>query len=328
MAFDAINLRMGFEGLCSPGLGLPRYAEIAVALMEILPRLLPTTDSQVASLITVVGAKSSNGYDLLWRVLELAVPGFDPAIQVSAPVWMGDDIFEFCLAFVLYFRLMSKKGLVHDDHTKSITFLQAIREPAYVNVITTLHAYIDTFQSEDFGYLPPHLCMMGLAAQMHKNARARVRDIFPTARCMHGFQDPLIQGFVPPQVYRLDNTFPMRGLVYTPQLPKLQTTLNTINPLSPPPSTSNKIPLPTRINLAALGQQRANFPFAGIAVVAVKSGLLLYLLLNWEKLCTAYTGTSRACLNPPSTTHTSQHHHHHLLSTHQPSPPLHVLQNG
>ncbi len=153
----------------------------------------------------MVHAKSSNGYDLLWRVLELAVPGFDPAIQVSAPVWMGDDIFEFCLAFVLYFQLMSKKGLVHDDRTKSITFLQAIREPAYVDVITTLHAHIDTFQSEDFGYLPPHLCMMGLATQMHKNARARVRDIFPTARRAHGFQDPLIQGFVPPQVYRLDN---------------------------------------------------------------------------------------------------------------------------
>jgi hypothetical protein len=33
MAFDAVNLRMGFEALCPPGLGLPRYAKIAVALM-------------------------------------------------------------------------------------------------------------------------------------------------------------------------------------------------------------------------------------------------------------------------------------------------------
>jgi hypothetical protein len=94
--------------------------------MEILPRLLPTTDSQIASLITVVRADSSNGYDLLWRVMELVVPGFDPAIQASAPIWIGEDIFDFCLAFVLYFRLMAKKGLVHDDRTKSITFLQAI----------------------------------------------------------------------------------------------------------------------------------------------------------------------------------------------------------
>ncbi len=54
MLFDAINLNMGFEGLCPPGLGLPRYAEIAGALMEVLPRLLPDMDSQVTLLVTVV----------------------------------------------------------------------------------------------------------------------------------------------------------------------------------------------------------------------------------------------------------------------------------
>jgi hypothetical protein len=206
MAFDEINLRMGFEALCPPGLGLTRYAEIDIALMEILPRLLPNTDSQIVSLITVVRAESGNGYDLLWRVLELTVPGFDPAIQVSAPVWMGEDTFDFsCLAFVLYFRLMAKKGLVHDERTKSITFLQAIREPAYVDVITTLNAHIDTFQSQDFGYLPPHLCMMGLATQMHKNAKARIRDIFPSVCRALGYPSPSIQGFVPHQLGLMDN---------------------------------------------------------------------------------------------------------------------------
>jgi hypothetical protein len=41
-----------------------------------------------------------------------------------------------------------------------------------------LQAHIDTFLSkEDFGYLPPNLCMMGLVGQMNKNARARVRDV-------------------------------------------------------------------------------------------------------------------------------------------------------
>jgi len=73
MLFDAINLNTGFEGLCPPGLGLQRYAEIAGVLMEVLPRLLPTSDSQVTSLVTVVQAESNNGFDLLWRILELAV---------------------------------------------------------------------------------------------------------------------------------------------------------------------------------------------------------------------------------------------------------------
>jgi hypothetical protein len=212
MLFDAINLNMGFEGLCQPGLGLPRYAEIAGALMEVLSRLLPEMDSQVTSLVTVVRAESNNGYDLLWRVLELAVPSFDPSMQISAPVWMGNNVFDFCLSFVLYFCLVAKKGLIHDERTKSITFLQAVWEPAYVDVITTLQAYIDTFLSkQDFGYFPPNLCMMGLAGQMSKNAQARVRDVVPrVAQRLAWPQDdwqpstPEIQGYHLPQVYCTD----------------------------------------------------------------------------------------------------------------------------
>ena len=178
--FDAIKLNMGFEGLCPPGLGLPRYAEIAGVLMEVLPRMLPEIDSQITSLVTVVCAESNNGYNLLWRILELVVPGFDSSLQLSAPVWMGDDIFNFCLSFVLYFRLQTKRGLVHDERTKSITFPHAVREPSYADVITTLLADIDTYLSkQDFGYLPPNLCMMGLAGQMKKNSRAWVQDALP-----------------------------------------------------------------------------------------------------------------------------------------------------
>jgi hypothetical protein len=60
MAFDAINLNTGLEGLCPPGIGLPRYAEIASILMEVIPCLLPATDSQVSSLVSVVHDESNN----------------------------------------------------------------------------------------------------------------------------------------------------------------------------------------------------------------------------------------------------------------------------
>ena len=124
---------------------------------------------------------------------------------------MDDDIFDFCLLFVLYFRLQAKKGLIHDERTKSITFLQAVWDPAYADVITTLQAHIYTFLSKhDFGYLPPNLCMMGLAGQMHKNAQARARDVLPrVARRLHRYQDdwttptPDIQGYHP-HVYCTD----------------------------------------------------------------------------------------------------------------------------
>ena len=63
--------------------------------MEVIPCLLPTYDSQVMSLVMVVPVESNNGYDLLWRVMELLVSGFDLTLQISAPVWMGEDIFDF-----------------------------------------------------------------------------------------------------------------------------------------------------------------------------------------------------------------------------------------
>jgi hypothetical protein len=95
MLFDAVNLHMGFEGLCPPGLGLPRYVEIAGVMMEVILCLLPAFDSQVVSLVTVACAESNNGYDLLWQVMKLSIPGFNPTMQISPPVWMGADIFDF-----------------------------------------------------------------------------------------------------------------------------------------------------------------------------------------------------------------------------------------
>ncbi len=64
--FDCISIKMGFVALCPTGLGLPRYAIIARILMEVLPKLLPQTDTQVTLLITMTRMESGNGYDLLW----------------------------------------------------------------------------------------------------------------------------------------------------------------------------------------------------------------------------------------------------------------------
>ncbi len=138
MLFDAVNLHMGFKGLRPPGLGLPGYMEIARVMMEIIPCLLPTYDSQVPSLVMVVRAESNNGYDLLWWVMELSILGFNSMLQISAPVGMGKGIFDFFLSYVLNFCLQVKKGLLHDNRTKSIMFLQAVHDPAYIDVITTL----------------------------------------------------------------------------------------------------------------------------------------------------------------------------------------------
>ncbi len=146
MPFDTVNLKLGFEGLCPPGLGVDRYASIAVAIMEVIPRLLPDHIARSTTTFNAVHGDSNNGFDLLWRLMAHAVPGFDPAQHVSAPVWEDyRDIFDFCHAHVLYFCLQAKQGLYYDDRTQSSTFLQAIHQPEYIEVVTVgvyMHAMI------------------------------------------------------------------------------------------------------------------------------------------------------------------------------------------
>ncbi len=67
MPFDCICIKMGFEALCPPGLGLPHYAMITWVLMEILLKVLPRFNTQITSLITMTCMESGNGYNLLWQ---------------------------------------------------------------------------------------------------------------------------------------------------------------------------------------------------------------------------------------------------------------------
>jgi hypothetical protein len=76
MPFDSISLAFGYEGLGPPGLGTTHFSAIASAWMDVLPRLLPLRESEVESAIFSVGVDSNNGFDLMWRILELAEPGF------------------------------------------------------------------------------------------------------------------------------------------------------------------------------------------------------------------------------------------------------------
>jgi hypothetical protein len=104
MPFNSIKLSFNFEGLCSPRLGTLCYVKIGTALMEVLPRLLPMTDADVQSAIAAVSFKSNNGFDLLWQILELAVPGFDPTVPILTPVWHRDsNVLEFHQSYLLYF---------------------------------------------------------------------------------------------------------------------------------------------------------------------------------------------------------------------------------
>ena len=129
MPFDSICLAFDFEGLCPPGLGTVRYSAIASAWMDVLPRLLPQKKSVVELAIFSVSVKSNNGFDLMWRILELAVPGFKSMNPVQVPSWTlhsDSDVLSFCCGHLLYFRLQSKHNMFFSARTQTNIFLHSI----------------------------------------------------------------------------------------------------------------------------------------------------------------------------------------------------------
>jgi hypothetical protein len=180
MPFDAVVLKNRFEGLCPPGLGLIRYAAMSKGFIELLPWLVPVTLSpQVSATLAAVRYESNNGYDYLWRVLELAVPRFDPTVSITIPSWdNANDIFHFAQAYLLYFRLQAKVNFHYDDRTRSGIFLRAVQFSDYADTVTTLQSHVNSFRDKyEDGYLLPHLRLHGLATSINQNAQARLRDI-------------------------------------------------------------------------------------------------------------------------------------------------------
>jgi hypothetical protein len=104
MPFNSICLVFGFNGLHPPGMGIIQYAAIALAWMDILPPILPKDDSDVELVKFSVGYESNNGFDLMWLVMELAVPGFKSTNPVQVPSWTAaSDILSFCREHLCYF---------------------------------------------------------------------------------------------------------------------------------------------------------------------------------------------------------------------------------
>ncbi len=179
MPFDAICLATNYEGLFPPGLGTATYAECCTLLLEILPRLLPTTHSEIAAKISADASTLRNGYNLLWHVMELFVPGFDTTIPIAQPYWHRDtDIMDFSQSHLLYFCLQAKKNVFYSSRDRTNIFLWAVAPSDYANVMTMLQTSVDAYHNpKDDGYLPDHLCINGIAIMINNNAKHYVRDI-------------------------------------------------------------------------------------------------------------------------------------------------------
>jgi hypothetical protein len=178
MPFDAICLANNYQGLFPLGLGTAAYAECCTVLLEILPWLLPTTHSEIAAKILAVASTSRNGCNLLWRVMELFVPGFDMTVPIAQPYWRQDtDILDFSQSHLLYFCLQAKKNMFYPSRDRTNIFLWVVALSDYGNVMTTLQTSVNAYQNtEDNSYLPNHLCINSIAAMINNNAKHCVRD--------------------------------------------------------------------------------------------------------------------------------------------------------
>ncbi len=179
MPFDAICLRNNYEGLFPPGLGTDAYAECSAAVLEVLPRLLPTTNTEVRALVSAVSNASRNGYNLLWRVLELYVPCFDPTVPIAQPTWSREStILDFCQSHLLYFRLQAKKQVFFSARDRTNIFLRAVAPSKYADVVTTIMTSVDTYRHpNDDGHLPDQFRLTDIAMLIHNNAKHCIRDV-------------------------------------------------------------------------------------------------------------------------------------------------------
>ncbi len=143
--------------------------------MDLLPRLLPgSLLSRINATLAAVWCETNNGYNYLWQVLELTVPGFDPVVAIQTPQWTdSNDIFHFAQAYLLFFWLQGKMHFHYTDWTQSGIFLRAIQHSDYANTVTTLQSRVNLYREDyDMGFLPPHLRLHGLAESIHQNVQA------------------------------------------------------------------------------------------------------------------------------------------------------------
>jgi hypothetical protein len=120
-----------------------------------------------------------------------------------------DDIFSLAQEFLLYFCLQEKLNFHFDDRRRSNIFLRAIQSSQFADTVTVLQSQINSFRFEyDDGFLPPHLCLHGLATSIHQNTQACLTGIArPRANMV---SDNLLQIQEIPTSYRISRDDPPR----------------------------------------------------------------------------------------------------------------------
>ena len=183
--FDAIQFQRGCMGLCIPGLGTDRYEDMASALCTVLSITLEDAPPGVKMMMRSV-ERHRDGYDIMWRLLGMFVPGFDATKTNDRPLWSDSkgDAIDFADAYHLFFRLSSKANHNHTPRVQSKLYLEGITDPILQSIVNPLLIAVDTAEPY-LGCptdLPPSLLIPELALTIMKRTTV---DTCTTAELPH-----------------------------------------------------------------------------------------------------------------------------------------------
>jgi hypothetical protein len=145
--------------------------------MDFLPCLIPgSLSSRINATLAAVQNESNNGYNYLWRVLELTVPGFDPVISIQTLQWLDcNDIFQFSKLYLLYFCLQAMMHYHFTNCMRSGIFFCAIQYSNYADTVTLPSSHMSTIsrRTTTWGSYPPIsncMALLRVSTSMHKPA--------------------------------------------------------------------------------------------------------------------------------------------------------------
>jgi len=194
--FDAIIISQGYQAICIPGLGLDRFQASSKALLELLPHLIDSgMSNNINAALVSVKSTTKCGYDFLWQILRLTVPGFNPATTAQVPLWQfNSDILEFAKDFLVYFRLQRLLRTPHTDSARSLMFLHAIKGSEYIESVNVLVTAVENIVFADPTAekpLPDHLQLHNLAQRLSSSTRTRLTSALVPYANMTAYGTPI-----------------------------------------------------------------------------------------------------------------------------------------
>ena len=145
----------------------------------------------------LVSVKSTTkcGYDFLWQILRLTVPGFNPATTAQVPLWQfNSDILEFAKDFLMYFRLQRLLRTPHTDSARSLMFLHAIKGSEYIESVNVLVTAVENIVFADPTAekpLPDHLQLHSLAQRLSSSTKTRLTSALVPYANMTAYGTPI-----------------------------------------------------------------------------------------------------------------------------------------